>query len=56
MHGSPPQRRRRDNGEILGLESVDANTRAHLLVFLQNLDHAQPQDANWRPSNTSWAP
>ena len=44
MHGSPPQRRRRDNGEILGLESVDANTRAHLLVFLQNLDHAQPQD------------
>lgn len=45
MHGSPlPQRKRTDNGEISGLESVDANTRAHLLVFLQNLDHAQPQD------------
>jgi len=28
----------------LGLEAVDANTRAHLLVFLQNLDHAQPHD------------
>mmetsp|Transcript_20303 Transcript_20303/g.62552 ORF Transcript_20303/g.62552 Transcript_20303/m.62552 type:complete len:565 (-) Transcript_20303:147-1841(-) len=27
-----------------GPESVDANTRAHLLVFLQNLDHAQPHD------------
>ena len=26
------------------LKSVDANTRAHLLVFLQNLDHAQPHD------------
>lgn len=26
------------------LECVDANTRAHLLVFLQNLDHAQPHD------------
>ena len=34
----------RSTSDSLGLKSVDANTRAHLLVFLQNLDHAQPHD------------
>ena len=34
----------RGGGGPAAAESVDANTRAHLLVFLQNLDHAQPHD------------